>query len=70
VGGPSRIKLTFYAHARFPPETPEVSVVTDPYTPGMSGFERIDLVFIYSATDRLHSDPRHVRGQPIVVNTL
>jgi hypothetical protein len=64
------MELTFYALARFRLETPEVSVVTDPYTPGMSGFEPIDLVIMNSATDRLHSDPRHVRGQPIVVNTL
>jgi hypothetical protein len=47
-----------------------VSVVTDPYTPGMSDFGPLDLVFMNSATDRFHSDPRHVRGQPIVVDTL
>lgn len=64
------MKLTFYAHARFRLETPEVSVVTDPYTPGMSGFEPIDVVIMNSATDRFHSDPSHVRGQPIAVNTL
>jgi Beta-lactamase superfamily domain len=64
------MELTFYALARFRLEMPEVSIVTDPYTPGMSGFEPIDLVIMNSATDRLHSDPRHVRGQPIVVNTL
>ena len=64
------MKLTFYAHARSPLEPPEVSVVTDPYTPGMSDFGPLDLVFMNSATDRFHSDPRHVRGQPIVVNTL
>jgi hypothetical protein len=64
------MELTFYALARFRLETPGGSVVTDPYTPGMSGFEPIDLVFMNSATDRFHSDPRLVRGQPIVVNTL
>ncbi|WP_158931434.1 hypothetical protein [Acidisphaera sp. S103] len=64
------MKLTFYAHARFRLEPPEVSVVTDPYTPGMSDFGPLDLVFMNSATDRFRSDPRHVRGQPIVVNTL
>ena len=68
------MKMTFYAHASFRLETPEVSVVTDPYTPGASGFEPIDepadLVIMSSATDRFHSDPSHVRGDPAVVNAL
>lgn len=68
------MKLTFYAHASFRLETPDVSVVTDPYTPGVSGFEPIDeaadLVIMSSATDRFHSDPSHVRGQPTIVNAL
>jgi L-ascorbate metabolism protein UlaG (beta-lactamase superfamily) len=68
------MKITFYAHASFRLETPEVSVITDPYTPGVSGFEPIDepadLVIMSSATDRFHSDPSHVRGQPTVVNAL
>ncbi len=68
------MKMTFYAHASFRLETPEVSVVTDPYTPGVSGFDPIDepadLVIMSSATDRFHSDPSHVRGQPEVINAL
>ncbi len=68
------MKLTFYAHASFRLETSEVSVVTDPYTPGVSGFapidEPADLVIMSSATDRFHSDPSHVRGRPTVVNAL
>ena len=68
------MKITFYAHASFRLETPEVSVVTDPYTPGASGFEPIDepadVVIMSSATDSFHSDPSHVRGHPIVVNAL
>ncbi len=68
------MKVTFYAHASFRLETPEVSVITDPYTPGVSGFapidEPADLVIMSSATDRFHSDPSHVRGQPSVVNAL
>jgi L-ascorbate metabolism protein UlaG (beta-lactamase superfamily) len=68
------VKITFYAHACFRLETPEVSVITDPYTPGVSGFapidEPADLVIMSSATDRFHSDPSHVRGQPTVVNAL
>ncbi len=68
------MKVTFYAHASFRLETPEVSIVTDPYTPGVSGFRPIDepadLVIMSSATDRFHSDPSHVRGEPVVVNAL
>ena len=68
------MKMTFYAHACFRLETAAVSVVTDPYTPGVSGFDPIneaaDLVIISSATDRFHSDPSHVRGGPMVVNAL
>jgi L-ascorbate metabolism protein UlaG (beta-lactamase superfamily) len=68
------MRTTFYAHASFRLETPEVSVITDPYTPGESGFtpidESADLVIMSSATDRFHSDPSHVRGDPVVVNAL
>ncbi len=68
------MKITFYAHASFRLETPEVSIITDPYTPGVSGFapidEPADLVIMSSATDRFHSDPSHVRGEPTVVNAL
>jgi len=68
------MRMTFYAHASFRLETPEVSVVTDPYTPLASGFDPIDepadLVIMSSATDRFHSDPSHVRGDPTVVDAL
>ncbi len=68
------MRMTFYAHASFRLETPEVSIVTDPYTPGVSGFEPIDepadIVIMSSATDRFHSDASHVRGDPTVVNAL
>jgi len=68
------MKVTFYAHASFRLEAPEVSVVTDPYTPGVSGFAPIDepahLVIMSSATDRFHSDPSHVPSQPTLVNAL
>ena len=68
------MKITFYAHASFRLETPEISIVTDPYTPGVSGFapieEAADLVIMSSATDRFHSDASHVGGRPKVVNAL
>ncbi|WP_158745216.1 MBL fold metallo-hydrolase [Acidisphaera sp. L21] len=68
------MKVSFYAHASFRLETPGMSIITDPYTPGVSGFapidEPADLVIMSSATDRFHSDPSHVRGQPTIVNAL
>ena len=68
------MKITFYAHASFRLETPEVSIITDPYTPGVTGFapidEPADLVIMSSATDRFHSDPSHITGQPTIVNAL
>lgn len=70
------MKITFYAHASFRLEADGLSVVTDPYTPGPdnSNFDPIDepadIVIMSSATDRFHSDPSHVRGDPAVVNAL
>ena len=70
------MKIRFYAHASFRLEADELSVITDPYTPGPqhSGFDPIDepadVVIMSSATDDFHSDPSHVRGDPTVVNAL
>lgn len=70
------MKITFYAHASFRLETPDVSLVTDPYTPGPRGAgfapidEAADIVLMSSATDRFHSDPSHVRGDPTVIDAL
>ncbi len=70
------MKIKFYAHASFRLEADGLVVITDPYTsgPGHSGFDPIeeaaDLVIMSSATDEFHSDPSHVRGEPVVVNAL
>lgn len=68
------MKITFYAHASFRLEADGLAIVTDPYTPGRSGFGRIDepadLVIMSSSTDAYHSDPSHVGGDPIVVDAL
>ena len=70
------MKIKFYAHASFRLETDDLAIVTDPYTPapGNSGFDPIneeaDIVLMSSATDSFHSDPSHIKGKPIVVNTL
>ncbi len=70
------MELTFYAHASFRLATDDLAVITDPYTPGPggSGFDPIDepadLVIMSSTTDRFHSDPSHVRGNPTVVDAL
>lgn len=68
------MKITFYAHASFRLEGDGLTVITDPYTPGRAGFDPInepaDIVLMSSATDDFHSDPSHVQGDPVVVNTL
>jgi L-ascorbate metabolism protein UlaG (beta-lactamase superfamily) len=70
------MKIKFYAHASFRLEGDGVAVVTDPYTPGptVSNFDPInepaDLVIMSSATDRFHSDPSHIQGEPTVVNAV
>lgn len=66
--------IKFYAHASFRLEGDGLAVVTDPYNPARSRFDPIDepadVVLMSSATDEFHSDPSHVRGGPVVVNTL
>lgn len=68
------MKIKFYAHASFRLEGDGLSVITDPYTPAKARFDPIDepadIVLMSSATDDFHSDPSHVRGDPVVVNTL
>ena len=70
------MKIKFYAHASFRLEGDGVALVTDPYTPGpqASQFDPInesaDVVIMSSTTDRFHSDPSHVTGNPVVVNVL
>jgi L-ascorbate metabolism protein UlaG (beta-lactamase superfamily) len=70
------MKIKFYAHASFRLEGDGVAIVTDPYTPGpqVSNFDPIDeaadIVIMSSATDRFHSDPSHVVGNPTVVNAV
>lgn len=70
------MKIKFYAHASFRLEGDDLAVVTDPYTPGArgAGFDPIhepaDIVIMSSATDRFHSDPSHVLGNPTVVNAV
>jgi L-ascorbate metabolism protein UlaG (beta-lactamase superfamily) len=70
------VKITFYAHASFRLEADGLTVITDPYTPGPqgSGFDPInepaDIVIMSSTTDRFHSDPTHITGDPAVVDAL
>lgn len=68
------MKIKFYAHASFRLEGDGLTVITDPYTPGRSHFDPIDepadVVIMSSATDDFHSDPSHVKGDPVVVNAL
>ena len=68
------MKIRFYAHASFRFEADGVALVTDPYTPGISGFRPIDepahVVVMSSRTDDFHSDPSHIRSEPVVINAL
>ncbi len=68
------MRIKFYAHASFRLEADGLAIITDPYSPKRSGFDPInepaDLVIMSSATDDFHSDPSHVRGQPVVINAL
>ncbi len=78
------MKIKFYAHACFRlegsshPAGNNVSIITDPYTPGpapeSSRFDPVkepaDIVLMSSDTDRFHSDPSHITGSPTVVNAL
>ncbi len=71
------MKITFYAHASFRLEADGLAVVTDPYTPGPkpgSGFDPIDepadIVIMSSSNDTFHSDPSHIRGDPVVIDAL
>lgn len=70
------MKIKFYAHASFRLEGDGIAVITDPYTPGpqVSNFDPIqepaDVVIMSSATDRFHSDPSHISGNPVVVNAV
>jgi L-ascorbate metabolism protein UlaG (beta-lactamase superfamily) len=68
------MKIKFYAHASFRLEGDGLTVVTDPFTPSLSGFDPInepaDIVIMSSATDDFHCDASHVTGDPAVVNAL
>jgi L-ascorbate metabolism protein UlaG (beta-lactamase superfamily) len=68
------IRITWYGHACFRLETPEVSIVTDPYTPARAGLEPVpepaDAVVMSSATDAAHSCAAMVPGAPAVFNAV
>src|SRR3712207_9510731 len=71
------MKIPFYPPPTFRLEADVLAVVPAPYTPGPkqgSGFapidEPADLVIMSSSMDDFHSDPSHVRGNPVVVDAL
>jgi L-ascorbate metabolism protein UlaG (beta-lactamase superfamily) len=74
AGGPHVIRITWYGHACFRLETPEISLVTDPYTPAHAGLapvpEPADAVVMSSALDEAHSCAAMVPGSPAVFNAL
>lgn len=68
------MKIKWYGHACFRIEGDDVSIVTDPYTPEAAGLDPVDepadVVVMSSATDRFHSYPAMVPGDPEVLNAL
>jgi L-ascorbate metabolism protein UlaG (beta-lactamase superfamily) len=74
------MKIRWYGHATFriegraPGGDRPLAIVTDPYTPEVSGYDPIpepaDIVIMSSATDPFHSCAERVPGGPAVVNAL
>ena len=68
------MQLTWYGHATFRIETPNLSVMTDPHNPDTSGYrpydKPADVVLMSSATDDFHNNGHLISGNPEVVNTL
>ena len=68
------MRIKWYGHASFLIEGNGTRIVTDPYTPEVSGYDPIaepaDIVIMSSATDRFHSYAEMVPGDPVVINAL
>jgi L-ascorbate metabolism protein UlaG (beta-lactamase superfamily) len=75
------MKIKWYGHACFRIEgrpagdgTRPLSIVTDPYTPEVSGYDPItepaDIVIMSSASDSYHSCGERVPGSPTIINAL
>jgi L-ascorbate metabolism protein UlaG (beta-lactamase superfamily) len=74
VGKEAWLKIKWFGHACFRIEGSGTSIVTDPYTPEISGLDPVDepadLVVISSATDEYHSNASMVPGDPLCLNAL
>jgi L-ascorbate metabolism protein UlaG (beta-lactamase superfamily) len=68
------MRVTWYGHACFRLEGSGVSIVTDPYTPGLAGLAPVnasaDAVVMSSALDDAHANAAMVAGSPFVLNAL
>jgi L-ascorbate metabolism protein UlaG (beta-lactamase superfamily) len=68
------VKIKWYGHACFRLDGDGTSIVTDPYSPEVSGLDPVrepaDLVVMSSATDEYHSEAFMVPGDPSVLNAL
>ncbi|MFZ0214712.1 MAG: MBL fold metallo-hydrolase [Candidatus Dormiibacterota bacterium] len=68
------MKITWYGHACLRLEAGGVSVVTDPYTPTVSGFrpvpEPATIVVRSSPDDRFHCDSEMIPGSPLLVEAI
>lgn len=68
------MRVSWYGHACFRLEGAGVSVITDPYTPDLSGLDPVtdtaDIVLMSSALDEAHSNAAMIPGSPRVLNAL
>lgn len=69
------MKLKWYGHASFLVTSGDgVSIITDPYTPEISGYRPVtdspDIVITSSDTDSYHCRADLIPGDPIVINAL
>ena len=68
------MKIKWYGHACFRVEEDGISIVTDPYTPEVSGLDPVsepaDLVIMSSDTDEYHSNESMIPGDPLRINAL
>lgn len=68
------MRVTWYGHACFRLEADGVSVVTDPYTPEVSGFRPVDepatIVVRSSPEDAFHCNAPMIPGRPALVEAV
>jgi L-ascorbate metabolism protein UlaG (beta-lactamase superfamily) len=68
------VKLKWYGQAAFSITTPDVTIITDPYTPETAGYAPIpdpaDVVITSSDNDSFHCRADLILGSPVAINAL